>query len=133
MVKKPENESIEDDIDEAWANSVKKVIILADVLNVPENYNNIMILWNQIGLNNLKLVCACDHKMSNIICGIQSASASHPCHICDATNPRGSHDWAEGQLRTLGSNRHNYEAWLANGSKLSDAKVRVTLFLSLAS
>ena len=71
IVQKPRNESIEDDIDEAWANSVKKVIILADAHNIPENYNNIMLLWNHIGLDKMKIICACDHKMSNIITGIQ--------------------------------------------------------------
>ena len=71
MVQKPKNESIEDDIDESWANSVKKVIILADAPNVPENYHNVMILWNQIGVDKMKLICACDHKMANLICGIQ--------------------------------------------------------------
>ena len=71
MVKKPNNDSMEDDIDESQANSVKKVIILADVQNIPENYHNIMTLWKQIGLDQLKLVCACDHKMANLICGIQ--------------------------------------------------------------
>lgn len=71
MVKNPANESIVDDIEESWANSVKKVVILADVHNVPENYNNIKTLWYQIGLQKIKLICSCDHKMANIICGIQ--------------------------------------------------------------
>ena len=67
-----ENPNIEDDADEeSKANSVKKVIILADVHGIPENYNNVMVLWNKIGLHELKLICACDHKMANIICGIQ--------------------------------------------------------------
>ena len=71
MVKNPNNDSPEDDLHEVQANSVKKVIILADVIGIPENYNNVMTLWNQIGVDNMKLICACDHKMSNLICGIQ--------------------------------------------------------------
>ena len=71
MVKSPLNDSTEDDIDESQANSVKKVIILADVHNVPENYFNVMTLWDQVGVDNMKLICACDHKMANLICGIQ--------------------------------------------------------------
>ena len=67
-----ENPTDDDDpSDGGNANSVKKVIILADVFDIPENYNNVMTIWNQIGLDDLKLICACDHKMSNIICGIQ--------------------------------------------------------------
>ena len=69
MVRKPSSSPDEDN--DKSANSVKKVIILADVPNVPENYNNIMVLWNQVGLNSLKTIIACDHKMANIICGIQ--------------------------------------------------------------
>ena len=68
MIKIPSQES---DYEDALANSVKKVIILADVHEIPENYNNIMLIWNHIGLHNLRMVCACDHKMANIICGIQ--------------------------------------------------------------
>ena len=67
-----QNPDVEDGTDEdSEANSVKKVIILADVHGIPENYNNVMVLWNEIELHDLKLICACDHKMANIICGIQ--------------------------------------------------------------
>ena len=69
MVETPKDDS--DPSDGGNANTVKKVIILADVFDIPENYNNVKILWDKIGLNDLKLICACDHKMSNIICGIQ--------------------------------------------------------------
>ena len=71
MVEKPDPNSDDDPFDGAKANSVKKVVILADVHDIPENYNNVMILWNQTGLDDLKLICACDHKMANIVCGIQ--------------------------------------------------------------
>ena len=70
VIKKPSPTSGEDD-DGISANTVKKVIILADVPNVPENYHNILELWREIGLHNLKFITACDHKMANIICGIQ--------------------------------------------------------------
>ena len=67
-----QNPDVEDGTDEdSEANSVKKVILLADVHGIPENYNNVMVLWKDIGLHGLKLICSCDHKMANIICGIQ--------------------------------------------------------------
>ena len=68
MVENPNIDDIEEAVD---ANSVRKVIILADVFGIPESYNNVRVLWNKIGLNALKMICACDHKMANIICGIQ--------------------------------------------------------------
>ena len=70
VVKKPTSDSDENP-DDTSANSVKKVIILADVHDIPENYNNVMTLWNKIGLNYLKMITAVDHKMANIVCGIQ--------------------------------------------------------------
>ena len=41
-----ENPGIEVTDEAAEANSVKKVIILADAIGIPENYNNIRVLWN---------------------------------------------------------------------------------------
>ena len=67
MIENPDDDTGEN----AEANSVKKVIILADAIGVPETYNNVRILWEKIGLKALKFICACDHKMSNIITGIQ--------------------------------------------------------------
>ena len=53
-----------------------------------------------------------DLKMANIVLGLQSHSASHPCHICDAKNPKKPGvDWEEGNLRTLGSIRDNVEKY----------------------
>ena len=71
MCENPDSNPHDDPFDGTKANTVKKVIILADVHNIPENYHNVLTLWNQCGLNDLKLICACDHKMANIICGIQ--------------------------------------------------------------
>ena len=79
MVENPTDNDDPDPYDEVSANSVKKVIILADVFDIPENYNNVMTLWDQIGLDDLKLICACDHKMSNIICGIQVSLDIYQC------------------------------------------------------
>ena len=81
MVEKPKDDQ---DLSEGGdANSVKKVIILADVIDIPENYNNVRTLWKKIRLDDLKLICACDHKMSNIVCGIQVMYSKYNGHeVC---------------------------------------------------
>ena len=52
-------------------NSVKRVIMLAVVQNVQENYHNLEKLWKACKLGDLKTCVSCDHKVSNIISGIQ--------------------------------------------------------------
>ena len=56
---------------DATANSVKRVIMLAVVQNVQENYHNLETLWKATKLGDLKTCVSCDHKVSNIISGIQ--------------------------------------------------------------
>ena len=53
------------------ANSVKRVIMLSVVQNVPESYYNLKQLWKASKLGDLKTCVSCDHKVSNIISGIQ--------------------------------------------------------------
>ena len=53
------------------ANSVKKVQLLAVVPNVQENYHNLKTLWDAVSINDLKTCVSSDHKVSNIISGIQ--------------------------------------------------------------
>ena len=53
------------------ANSVKKVQLLAVVQGVQENYHNIKTLWDAVKVQDLKTCLSCDHKVSNIISGIQ--------------------------------------------------------------
>ena len=53
------------------ANSVKKVQMLAVVHGVPENYHNIKALWDTVQLRDLKTCLSSDHKVSNIVSGIQ--------------------------------------------------------------
>ena len=92
-------------------NSVKKVVILA-AADVKEEYENVKIMFNIANLNSIKMFLSIDLKMANIVLGLQSHSASHPCHICDAKNPKKPGvDWEEGNLRTLGSIRDNVEKY----------------------
>lgn len=53
------------------ANSVKKVQLLAVVPKVQENYHNLKTLWDAVSINDMKTCVSSDHKVSNIISGIQ--------------------------------------------------------------
>ena len=114
-------------------NSVKKVVILG-AADVKENYFNVKLLFNKVGINSLKLQLAVDLKMANIILGLQSHTSTHSCYICTAANPfKPGVDWEEVcncddvncdkvKLRTLGSIRDNVRAYRNAGSILSKAK-----------
>jgi hypothetical protein len=55
------------------SNSVKDVLILALVPDVPENYQNLKVLWQQTKLNEVKMTLSCDHKVANLVLGIQES------------------------------------------------------------
>ena len=60
------------------ANSVKRVIMLSVVQKIQENYYNLEQLWKATKLGDLKTCVSCDHKVSNIISGIQvSTNVKH--------------------------------------------------------
>jgi hypothetical protein len=52
-------------------NSVKDVLILANAPDVPENYENLKVLWEQVKLNEIKMTLSVDHKVANLVLGIQ--------------------------------------------------------------
>jgi hypothetical protein len=55
------------------SNSVKDVLILALAPDVPENYDNLQVLWQQTKLNDIKMSLSCDHKVANLVLGIQES------------------------------------------------------------
>merc|ERR1712115_54772 len=67
-------------------NSVKKVIILG-CADVKENYFNVKLLFNRVGLNSIKVKLSVDLKMANIMLGLQNHKSTHSCYICDSANP----------------------------------------------
>ena len=67
--------------------SVKKLLILALVPDVQENYANVATLWNLLHLEPLDeygdVKVAADLKLCNIMLGLQNHASLHPCSWCD--------------------------------------------------
>ena len=79
------------------SSSVKKLIILALVEDVPEKNYNVAKLMDLIDIGSIGFVLAADLKMQNCVCGLQSHSCTHNCIYCEGSKP-----WTEAGLpRTL--------------------------------
>ena len=102
-------------------NSVKNLLLLSIINDIPENYENLSIMWKKLQLNSLKMHNANDLKLSNLILGIQSHGSTYPSHICECRRPdRGSGKGYEiGPLRTLGMIRENARLFKESGGKKS--------------
>ena len=99
---------------------VKGLFVLCIVPNMPESFVNIESCLDEVSLlsHGIEFVLATDLKVANILSGIQSHGASHPCCYCETTN--GS--WEPAALRTLENIICNYKNWKKNGSKPSEAR-----------
>ena len=64
---------------------MKKVLLVAAVPDVPENYQNVKKLWLNLGLENLdrRFTINTDLKLCNILLGMMLHSSCHPCCWCD--------------------------------------------------
>lgn len=63
---------------------VKRLHIIALAPNLPEKYEYISLLWNNLlKLNNLRYTVAGDLKIINVIVGIKAHSSSNPCPYCE--------------------------------------------------
>ena len=64
---------------------VKKLLILAIVPDIQENYINVKRIWLEAGLDKIhqNYTIASDLKLCNILLGLMSHSSSHPCCWCD--------------------------------------------------
>ena len=67
--------------------SVNKLLIIAIVPGLPENYENVSILYDilkfdQIGEDYYKIRYAADLKMINLLLGLMAHSSAHPCSWC---------------------------------------------------
>ena len=78
---------------------VKGIFPLAIVQGIPEKYENIADLFNELKLSSLNWMLAGDLKFINEIIGIQGFSSTYCCPYCLKKKPwTGPH----AQLRTLG-------------------------------
>ena len=90
---------------------------------IVESRHNVKLLWDEVGLNRIKFMLCADHKMNNIVFGIQPHSSKFPCYICTAQNPRKPGiDWEKGDLRTLGMICGQCTDWRNSGASLKCAK-----------
>ena len=103
---------------------VRRAIFLAAVQGIQENYENLNFILSK--LNNLDRVkyCICtDVKLINIICGIQSCAATHPCPYCNSNDIKNFESIAE--HRTIGSIKQSALAFHSAGSVKKDAKLYI--------
>lgn len=63
---------------------VKRLHIIALAPNLPEKYEYISLIWNNLlNLNALEYTVAGDLKIINVIVGIMAHSSSYPCPYCE--------------------------------------------------
>lgn len=69
---------------------MKNLVVLAAVEGIKETYDNVKILWEKLGINELDMTVSCDLKLANIVLGLGSHGSAFPCHYCEAKNPQRS-------------------------------------------
>lgn len=97
---------------------VKKLLLLAIVPHIPENYLNVKGLLSALNLSAFDLLTTLDLKLCNIVSGLQASSCSYPCYACEAHKSFAK----KARLRTLGMLRKNAEAFEKDGARWEDAK-----------
>lgn len=99
---------------------VRKTLILAAVEKIIESYEKIQLILSHLkNFDKIKFFICSDIKLINMICGIQSCLAKHPCPYCESGNLRESNDNIE--FRTIGSITCSAIAYTDAGSILSNA------------
>ena len=92
----------------------KKLLLLACVPGIIENYHNIQKLLSHIDFSVFadKIRYAMDLKMANILTGQQGHSSTFPCHHCTWKHPQKGNDFIaktgyqpQKYLRTLGNQK----------------------------
>ena len=100
---------------------VRKTVIIAAVEKIKETYDNIKLILSKIkNFHKIKYYICSDLKLINMISGIQSCSAKHPCPYCETDNLRDFEEKFE--YRTFASINCSVEAYKAAGSIVKNAK-----------
>ena len=102
---------------------VKRVILLAVVPDIKETHNNISVIFDLIGLNNIAFKIVSDFKLQLLVLGLQTATSIHPCGYCliSQSELKKRKIEAVGE-RTFGSLKSDHEGFLESGSMHCDAK-----------
>ena len=98
----------------------KKIMILAISPKTPENYSNLQIFYDMVGVNQVPYTQTGDFKALNIMLGMMSCASLCGCCYCDAK--RSAKEWSDGgaQLRSaanLAENVAQYEKY-GGGDKM---------------
>lgn len=102
--------------------SVKRIIILAIIPDIKENYANVRSILDLLKIASLdfKYTFAVDLKLANIVVGIQAHGSSFPCAFCTCPKKNFGTD-SEGMftLRTIGSIKAEAERYYGCGDAKS--------------
>ena len=100
----------------------KKIMILAIVPEVPENYHNLQLLYDLTKINSVSYQQTGDLKAINILLGLMACSSACGCCYCGAQ--RNSDEWTHGgaPLRTVSSLNDCLERFKVSGSDKTKAK-----------
>ena len=100
----------------------RKIMILASAPKVPENHHNCSIFIDKVNINSLVYKFTGDLKLYNIVGGLMSGSAKHPCIYCEAAKEDGK--WQEdAPLRTLRNIQQHVDDWQTSGGDRKKAKM----------
>lgn len=96
--------------------SVKRIFIIGIAPDVQENYENMLMLWASLNLQKITVdfTIATDLKLCNILLGIMSHGALHPCCWCNVHKSELRH---KGEERTLRSLKQNFWQWNEEGER----------------
>ena len=61
---------------------VKRLILLANVPDIKETFQNCQKLWKLIDLDQISYLFSADFKLTLTVLGLQTASAMYPCPYC---------------------------------------------------
>ena len=105
---------------------VKKLALLGMIEltdNVKENHETLKKLVEECQIETIphdEMTFTGDQKVQNDFAGVGNHKSTYPCPLCKAKAPFNGEERAE--MRTLGEQDEEHAGFVANGSKLKDAK-----------
>ena len=93
----------------------KKIMILAISPNTPENYTNLQIFYDMVGVNQVPYTQTGDFKALNIMLGLMSCASVCGCCYCEAQ--RSAKEWSDGgaKLRSAANLAENAAKFQKDG------------------
>ena len=72
---------------DAKFSSVKKLLLLAVVVNASENHSNVQAMLSLLNIESIEFSASCDVKMLNILTGKSGGNPKYGCPFCNACSP----------------------------------------------